>query len=46
MVWHGAAVTVRAAGTRTGLDAVVASDLNEAILRGYPVEPQGIVGVP
>lgn len=46
IVWHGAATTVRAAGTRKGGDDAVASDLSEAVLRGYPAEPEGVVGVP
>jgi hypothetical protein len=46
VVWTGAAVTVRAAGTRKGADDVVASDLSEALLRTYPGEPEGVVGVP
>lgn len=46
VIWDGAAVTVRAAGTRKGTDEAVAADLSGAILRGYPVEPEGIVGVP
>jgi hypothetical protein len=46
VVWNGAAVTVRAAGTRKGADDVVASDLSEALLRTYPAEPEGVVGVP
>lgn len=46
VLWHGAAVTVRAAGTRTGQDGVVATDLIEAILRDYPTQPQDVIGVP
>ena len=46
IVWDGAAVTVRAAGTKKGADEVVASDLSEALLRGYPAQPEGVVGVP
>ncbi|UAK24270.1 hypothetical protein [Sphingomonas nostoxanthinifaciens] len=46
VVWHGAAMTVRAAGTRTGVDEVVASDLCAAILRGYPADFEGVVAVP
>jgi hypothetical protein len=45
-VWNGTAVTVRPAGTRKGADDVVASDLSQALLRVYPAEPEGIVGVP
>jgi hypothetical protein len=46
VVWHGAAVTIRAAGTRKGADDVVASDLSGALLRSYPAEPEDVVGVP
>lgn len=46
IVWDGAAVTVRAAGTRKGADEPVAADLSEALLRGYPAEPEGDAGVP
>ena len=46
VVWDGAAVTVRAAGTRKGADEAVAADLSAAILRGYPVAPEGVIGVP
>jgi hypothetical protein len=46
IVWDGAAVTVRAAGTRKGAEGLVASDLSEAILRSYPAEPEGVAGVP
>jgi len=45
-VWDGAAVTVRAAGTKKGADDVVASDLSQALLRSYPAEPEDVVGVP
>jgi hypothetical protein len=45
-LWQGAAVTVRAAGTRKGQDAAVASDLAQAILRNYPAQPEGVIGVP
>lgn len=45
-LWQGAAVTVRAAGTPQGRDATVASDLAEAILRDYPTQPEGLIGVP
>ncbi len=45
-IWDGAAVTVRAAGTRNGTDAAVASDLSRALLLSYPAQPQGVVGVP
>lgn len=46
IVWRGAAVTVRAAGTGQGADEAIAASLSNAILAGYPVEPQGVVGVP
>ena len=46
VVWDGAAVTVRAAGTRKGADEVVASNLSEAVLRSYPAEPANVIGVP
>ena len=46
IVWQGAAMTVRAAGTRKGQDEVVASDLTEAIFRAYPAQPEGIISVP
>jgi hypothetical protein len=45
-VWDGTAVTVRAAGTRTGADAPVAAALSEAVLRSYPAQPEDVVGVP
>jgi hypothetical protein len=46
VVWDGAAVTVRPAGTKKGADEPVASDLSTALLRGYPAPPEGVVGVP
>jgi hypothetical protein len=45
-VWDGAAVTVREAGTRTGTDAAVATDLSRALLQAYPAQPKDVVGVP
>lgn len=45
-VWEGAAVTIRAAGTRKGADDMVASNLSEAVLRSYPARIGGVVGVP
>ena len=45
-LWDGAAVTVRAAGTKKGADDRVASDLSEAVFRSYPARPAGLVGVP
>ena len=46
VIWDGAAVTVRAAGTRKGSAGTVASNLSEAVLQNYPAEPEGVVGVP
>ena len=46
IIWHGAAVTVRAAGTKKGADEVVAADLSNTLLRSYPVQPEDVVGVP
>lgn len=45
-VWEGAAVTVRATGTRKGADETVASDLSGALFSGYPAVPTEVVGVP
>ena len=46
ILWDGAALTVRAAGTRKGADEVVAADLSTAVLRSYPARPEGLIGVP
>lgn len=46
VVWHGAAVTVRAAGPGGGVDERVAASLSEAVLRGYPHVSPGVVSVP
>ena len=46
VVWHGAAMTIRAVGTRKGTDDVIASDLSQAVLRSYPAAAEGVVGVP
>ncbi|WP_442681372.1 hypothetical protein ACSBM8_09480 [Sphingomonas sp. ASY06-1R] len=46
IVWNGAAVTVRAAGTPKGADARVAADLSNALLRSYPLQPPTDIGVP
>lgn len=46
VVWSGAAVTVRAAGTKKGADAVVAADLSRALLNPYPVTFADVVTVP
>ena len=45
-VWHGTAVAVRSTGAANGSDGRVAADLTEAMLRTYPAEPEGVVGVP
>lgn len=42
VLWRGAAVTVRTAGT----DEAIALSLSEAILRGYPAQPRGVIGIP
>lgn len=44
--WDGAAVTVREAGSPKGTDAAIASDLSQALLQSYPVQPKTVVGVP
>jgi hypothetical protein len=46
VIWNGAAVTVRAAGTRKGADEVVGADLSTALLRAYPLKIEDVVGVP
>jgi len=46
ILWQGAAVTVRGAGTRKGTDEAVATDLSEALLRFYPNPPPEAIGVP
>jgi hypothetical protein len=46
IVWDGAAVTVREAGTREGSDQAVASALSQALLQSYPAAPKDVVGVP
>jgi hypothetical protein len=46
VLWHGIAITVRAAETKTGRDEAVAADLAEALLRAYPAQPEDIVSVP
>lgn len=46
IVWAGAAVTVRAAGTKKGADAVVAADLSNALLSSYPVSAGEVITVP
>lgn len=46
VVWQGAAITIRAAGTPKGQDEMVASALVQAILRSYPAQPEDVVGVP
>jgi len=42
VIWKGAAVAVRPAGT----DQRVAADLSNALLHDYPVQPTEVVGVP
>ena len=46
VLWQGAAVTIRAAGTPKGQDEAVASALAQALLRSYPAQPEGVIGVP
>jgi len=46
ILWQGAAVTVRGAGTKKGTDEAVAADLSEALLRFYPNPPPEAIGVP
>jgi hypothetical protein len=46
IIWNGAAVTVRGPDSRKGAEKTIASDLSEALLRSYPVEPTDVVGVP
>jgi hypothetical protein len=46
IVWQGAAITVRTAGSREGQDAVIAADLIQAILRDYPKPQENVIGVP
>lgn len=46
VVWSGAAVTVRPAGTPKGTNETVAADLSAALLQGYPAQPEDVVGVP
>lgn len=46
VLWQGSAITVRAAGTQKGRDMTVASDLSQALLRAYPAQPEGVIGVP
>jgi len=46
ILWDGAALTVRAAGTRKGADHIVAADLSEAVLRSYPARIGDVIGVP
>ncbi|WP_298398748.1 hypothetical protein [Sphingobium sp.] len=41
-LWRGTAVTVRPAGDPAG----VAAALSNALLRAYPVQPEGPIGVP
>lgn len=46
ILWRGAAVTIRADGTRNGADDVVAAALSQAALGSYPTVREDIVGVP
>jgi hypothetical protein len=46
ILWQGAAITVRPAGTPKGQDAAVASDLIAALLREYPATPESVISVP
>ena len=46
IVWSGTALTVRAAGTPKGADAVVAADLTRALLAPYPAQSPDVVAVP
>lgn len=46
ILWQGAAITVRAAGTRNGADTAVAAALSQALLRAYPAQPEDVIGVP
>lgn len=46
VLWHGAAVTVRAAGARAAAADTVVSTLSAAALRPYPVQSAEVVGVP
>ncbi len=45
-MWHGAAMTVRAADTVDGADGALARDLAEAIFRDYPAQSESIASVP
>jgi hypothetical protein len=42
VIWHGAALTVRAAGQ----DRAISADLAKAILRTYPEQAEGVASVP
>lgn len=42
VIWHGAALTIRAAEQ----DRAVSSDLAAAALRTYPDQPEGVVSIP
>lgn len=46
VIWQGTAMTVRARGASDGKDAAVASDLSEALFRGYPAQPEAVISVP
>jgi hypothetical protein len=42
VIWHGAVLTIRAAGQ----DKVISADLARAIFQTYPSQPDGIVSIP
>lgn len=42
VIWHGAALTIRAAGQ----DRVVSANLARAVFQTYPNQPDGIVSIP
>lgn len=46
VVWDGAAVTVREAGTPRGTATAVAADLSQAVLGPYPIAPTAVLGIP
>jgi hypothetical protein len=46
VIWHGSAVTVRAAAPGKDADEAAVRDLSKALLRSYPVESEGAVSIP
>lgn len=42
LLWHGTAITVRSAAAQGS----VASDLSNALLRNYPVQPEAVISLP